>query len=165
MPIDVTQLTLCKMLQKTDQTLRAWEHLGMPGVSHPTKRQTLYDLELCIPWILTKLVDPGDHKSRLVRVQADRAEMALKREQGLLVAADDVVAARSKEISAVRDRLLAAPQLIRGKLPVAPSPQQIEDAAKSEIFASLSILGGDVELPPPPKSATPKRGRQPKGKK
>lgn len=156
-PLIVDQTTFCMLTGVTPQATRDWYREGMPGVDKPHKKAMEINLNLAIPWVVQRYREGGaTDKARLQRIAADRAELALLKEQGQLLIRDEVLAQRSTEVAVVRDRLLAAPQLIRAKLPVSPTPQQIEDAARSEIFNALATLGGEMPPPPPPK---PKPGR------
>lgn len=79
-------------------------------------------------------------RTRLVKAQADKAEMEVALQRGDLWNKDDVAAIWSDEILRCRSRLLVIPSKVAPVLAAISIPAEVQDVLKCEIYQALSEL-------------------------
>lgn len=91
--------------------------------------------------------DYGSHKSRLVKAQADMAELDAERMRGELIPRAAVIAGWQAMIGASRARLLAVPSKSAPQVFTADELPDVERILRMHINDALTELGRSVGLP------------------
>ncbi len=109
----VTKADLAEIVGRDERTLSRWQREGMPVVSVGLGRgnENEYDTEDVIGWLVQVATLNGKKESardRLDRLRADREEVALAKDVGLVVAVADLAAEYEAMITAAKVELLHA---------------------------------------------------------
>lgn len=137
-----------------DLTPRRVQQLAREGIV-PKPQRGRYDLIGCIRGYTRYLqerafgADTADlqkERGRLLKAQADRAEILVDEIRGALIAAEELERVLEFFATSVRSRLLAVPRKLAVKM--APeNPRDAEAILETEIHAILEELANDETLP------------------
>lgn len=87
--------------------------------------------------------DVAKERARLLKAQADKAELDLKERQGELVSIEDVVKDVASEYTILRQRLLSIPNKLAMPLSSVTQPHEVQQILQAEIVELLTELSSD----------------------
>ena len=96
--------------------------------------------------IASEDLDLTVERSRLTKLQADKAELELKKLRGEVVVIEDVAAAVGTEYSRVRSRLLSISSKLAQPLSNETNPALVKDEIDREVFEALEELSADTNV-------------------
>lgn len=163
--VTLTQLT--RELGKSAPTVRNYIAKGMPYVTEGSRtsgQEWQFDLDDCKEWFLDyqqKLLDEKSEreadedddeesdalkqaKLEKIRVETQRLELRLAREQGELVPIDSVTTIVERQYAAVRAQLLALPHKLAPLLAGKTDIQEIDGLLKSYLYEALNELNTEA---------------------
>jgi phage terminase Nu1 subunit (DNA packaging protein) len=157
----VNQKQAAYMLNTSARTLREWDKLPDPPPRVQGKRGTAneYDAGELVAWYLDFKISTmiGDvegtplnleqQRARLASAQADRQELAFRREKGELIPAALVTATWQRIAAFVRARMLAIPSRCAPQMIGINSAHKADQILKEEIYDALTELS-NTGMPP-----------------
>lgn len=169
----LTRIELSKRLEVYPDTISKWERAGLP-VAEPGRRglASLYDLAAVQKWRADRekaakqngTFDLQRERARKERAQALVAEQTLAVRAGELIPRAEVVQTWSKELAAIRSKLLAWPatlsdQIVRAaELGGVPAVEKLLQTAVEELLTELSTGKAQAEASTPrARKATPRK--------
>lgn len=127
------------------KTIVEWQEEGFPVAVRGSRGvPSEYDLPACVQWLIDrevrKVSGPESARDRLWRLQADREAIALAKDQGRLVAIDEVEPKWTAACIAAREHLLRARRTLAAKLDGITERRQREDVINEVHEAFLRRL-------------------------
>ena len=162
----INMTTLCRQLNKSAPTIRNYVARGLPVVTEgnrSTGQEWVFDSDDCQEWFddyQDKLLAAAEErhqdsnedeeddalkqaKLEKIRVETQRLEIRLAKEQGELVPIDSVGAIVERHYAAVRAQLIALPNKLAPLVAGMNDVQEIDALLKSYLFEALSELQVD----------------------
>ena len=151
-PHIVNKRQLSAILGKSEATLTTWQGQGMPIEEKASLgKKNKYDTCSVIDWIVNKAVSKiegryqaigslEDEKTRLTKIQADKALLQLREYEGELVRADDVEQAYSMLVANCKSKILALPYRMAQDVSPDMNTTQIEEMIKSHLYEALEEI-------------------------
>lgn len=107
----VTKAQLCEIVCRDERTISRWQNNGMPVLEVGLGRgnENEYDTGAVIEWLVQLAQQRGEKETardRLDRIKADREELALARELGELVVAEELIQGFEAMITAAKVEFL-----------------------------------------------------------
>lgn len=107
----VNKTDLSEIVGRDERTLTRWQNDGMPVIEFGLGRgnENQYDTEAVIQWLMQQASLNGKKESsrdRLDRIRADREELAMAKDLGEVVIADDLIERFEAMITAAKVELL-----------------------------------------------------------
>lgn len=107
----VTKAQLCEIVCRDERTISRWQNNGMPVLEVGLGRgnENEYDTGAVIEWLVQVAQQRGEKETardRLDRIKADREELALARELGELVVAEELIQGFEAMITAAKVEFL-----------------------------------------------------------
>jgi hypothetical protein len=107
----VTKAQLCEIVCRDERTISRWQNNGMPVLELGLGRgnENEYDTGAVIEWLVQVAQQRGEKETardRLDRIKADREELALARELGELVVAEELIQGFGAMITAAKVEFL-----------------------------------------------------------
>lgn len=138
------QTDLMALFGVTDRTIQLWHAKGLPRTGEG--RGCTYAWAQVLPWYVAYISGSGkddrgvSDRDRLVRAQANLAEMELAERAGLLVRTEDVRASAEEVLSRVRAKLLAIPNRVAGRMTGEETREQRQELLRDEVHQALAEL-------------------------
>ncbi|MFT0212844.1 terminase small subunit [Pseudomonas sp. F1_0610] len=106
----VTKAQLANIVGRDERTLSRWQNDGMPvaEIGNGRGNENTYETADVIEWIANRAANGGKEsvKDRLDRIRGDREELALAKDLGEVVIADELVSRFEAMIEAAKTELL-----------------------------------------------------------
>lgn len=156
----VNRKNLANVFGVTLPTIDAWRERGMPFVTEGRLgREWEFETRACIDWWIEQQarrtrasgstdpefesIEEAERRKRIA--QADRAEVYVAKEAGILVPIDEVAAVVAEEHSRVRSRLLSIPNELRPAVLTflahdRPAAEQLLASAEEGILEALTEI-------------------------
>lgn len=109
--MQVSKSQLCEIVGRDERTLSRWQKSGMPvlGIGLGRGNENEYNTVAVIEWLVQMAQQRGEKETardRLDRIKADREELALARELGELVVAEELIQGFEAMITAAKVEFL-----------------------------------------------------------
>jgi phage terminase Nu1 subunit (DNA packaging protein) len=146
---------MAELFAVTERTIANWAGEGMPAVRIKGKTNT-YPWRACFVWWLANkhegfirskdgIQTKAESEAKLFQAKADREQMRLDQDRGLLVQADEIEAAWTQAATTVKNRVLGIPAALKQMIPALKK----EQIAKIRKLCS-GILEAIAECPKQP---------------
>lgn len=152
----VNKKELALILGKSEASLTAWQHEGMPVTKITGQRGNQYDTAEIIEWLIKRAISgKGEHnaqvydlnveRARLAKEQADKTEFDNQVRRGELVDAGEIEGAWLDICSDFKSRMLALPSRLSPRLLGVPTVPEINGILTAGVVDALSALEADNE--------------------
>lgn len=148
-PLVCNRKVLADILGVDQSTLRRWAAGGMPVERDRQGKTWQADSARCIGWLIEREAAASDssaqvstQRARLLKAQANRAEIELDETRGRLVDVDDVRDCWAEMVSAMRARVLLIPGMSAPLVRSTP-PAEAEVIIRKFVHEALNELAGD----------------------
>ncbi len=138
----VNRAVLSEILGVSEAGLTSWADQGMPVVRDGRGTEWEADPADCVAWLLQRERDRiaatgpvSEQRARLLRAQADKAELDARQRAGELVLVRDVANEVGRALRVVRDRVLGVPDR------VAPMLASVSDTAAVHAMLRAELVG------------------------
>lgn len=150
--LTLSQAVAAELVGVTPRRLR---QLGESDDPPPRDADGQYPAAALGVWLrrraLAKVTTDGfvyeDERARLTHHQANKTALEERQLEGVLIPAVDVEAAWSDMVLAARAKLLALPGKLATVAVASTTLREIEDAARTEVYAALMELSRDETTP------------------